>query len=58
MKKVRTGLIGYGKIARTHTEALSTLSESEFVGVCGRSLTRAESLARQYNVSAFDDIRI
>jgi len=55
--KVRTGLIGYGKVARTHAEALSTLSESEFVGICGRSLTRAESLARQYNVSAFDDVQ-
>ena len=57
MKKVRTGIIGYGKVARTHAEALTTLPESEFAGICGRSLTRAESLARQYTVSAFDDIQ-
>ena len=34
MGKVRTALVGYGKVAHTHALALSTLPESEFVAVC------------------------
>ena len=57
MDKVRTGLIGYGKVAHTHAFALSTLPESHFVAVCGRNLARAESFASQYGVRAYDDVQ-
>ncbi|HUV89804.1 MAG TPA: Gfo/Idh/MocA family oxidoreductase, partial [Anaerolineae bacterium] len=57
MDKIKTGLIGYGKVAHTHACALSTLSESHFVAVCGRNLARAESFASQYGVRAYDDVQ-
>jgi len=57
MDKLRTALIGYGKVARTHAEALKALPESELVGICGRNLRRAESLAREYGARPFDDIQ-
>jgi len=55
--KIKTGLIGYGKVAHTHACALSTLSESHFVAVCGRNLARAESFASLYGVRAYDDVQ-
>jgi UDP-N-acetyl-2-amino-2-deoxyglucuronate dehydrogenase len=57
MAKVKTGLIGYGKVAHTHAAALSTLPESHFVAVCGRNRTRAQAFAAQYRVEAYDDVR-
>lgn len=56
MTKVRTGIIGYGKVAHTHACALSALPESHFVAVCGRDLTRAQVFAKQFGVSAYADV--
>ncbi len=33
-RRVRTGLIGCGNIAKTHAMALGTLAEAEFVACC------------------------
>ena len=57
MDKIKTGLIGYGKVAHTHALALSTLPESGFVAVCGRDLARAKSFASLYGVRAYDDVQ-
>ena len=57
MDQVRTGLIGYGKVAHTHALALSTLPESHFAAVCGRNLGRARAFAERYGVDAYDDVR-
>jgi UDP-N-acetyl-2-amino-2-deoxyglucuronate dehydrogenase len=57
MDKVRTGLVGYGKVAHTHAEALQALPESELVAVCGRSLGRAQAFARQYGIEPYTDLR-
>ena len=56
MSKVRTGLVGYGKVAHTHALALSTLPESQLVAVCGRNPGRAKAFADQYHVDAYDDV--
>jgi len=55
--KLKTGLIGYGKVAHTHALALATLPESHFVAVCGRDLARARAFAGQYGVCACDDVQ-
>lgn len=47
---VRTGLIGCGKIARTHARALAGLAESEFVAVCDAVPERAAALADEHGV--------
>jgi UDP-N-acetyl-2-amino-2-deoxyglucuronate dehydrogenase len=48
--KVRTGIIGCGKIARTHAHALSTLEESSFAAVCDAVRERAQALASEFGV--------
>jgi UDP-N-acetyl-2-amino-2-deoxyglucuronate dehydrogenase len=54
--RVRTGLIGCGKIAATHAMALNTLPTAEFVACCDQDLHRASALATNYNVpQVFDD---
>ncbi|NLE44855.1 MAG: Gfo/Idh/MocA family oxidoreductase [Chloroflexi bacterium] len=56
MGRVRTGIVGYGKVAHTHAEALALLPESEFTAVCGRDLERARAFAGQYGVQAYASV--
>ncbi|MBL7201804.1 MAG: Gfo/Idh/MocA family oxidoreductase [Anaerolineae bacterium] len=56
MEGIRTGLVGYGKVAHTHAAALSALPMSQFVAVCGRNLARARAFAEQYQIGAYDDL--
>jgi len=56
MQKLRTGLIGCGKVGHLHAAALATLPESQFVAVCGRSETKAVPFAKQYGVAAYTDV--
>jgi UDP-N-acetyl-2-amino-2-deoxyglucuronate dehydrogenase len=57
MNKVRTALVGYGKVAHTHAEVLMALPESELVAVCGRNPDRAGAFAAQYSIRAYTDLR-
>ena len=50
MEKLRTAVIGYGKVAHTHAEALATIPESDFVAVCGRDAGKARAFAERYRV--------
>ncbi len=56
MDRLRTALVGCGKVGQTHAQALSSLSESEFVAVCDVDVKRAQSFATRFPVRAFDDI--
>jgi predicted dehydrogenase len=56
MDRVRTALVGCGKIGRIHAKALASLSESEFVAVCDVELERAASLATRFEVRPYDDL--
>lgn len=56
MEKVKTAVIGYGKVAHLHAQALMSIPESKFVAVCGRHRERAETFAQQYGLKAFDDV--
>jgi UDP-N-acetyl-2-amino-2-deoxyglucuronate dehydrogenase len=53
MDKLRTAVIGYGKVAHIHAEALASIPESEFVAVCGRDAGKARAFGEQYRVKAF-----
>ena len=57
MEKVRTALIGCGKVGHTHAEALSTLPESKFVAVCDKDRARAQAFAGQYQIRAYADVQ-
>ena len=54
--KIRTAIIGAGKVGHLHAKALGALAESEFVAVCSRNAERAAAFAQQYNVKPYTDI--
>ncbi len=47
---IRTGLIGCGKIARTHAAALATLPSADFVACCDSDESRVTAFAQQHHV--------
>lgn len=51
---LRTALVGYGKAAFMHAEALQNISEAHFVAVQGRNLLKAAAFAARYQVKAYD----
>ena len=55
MRRVRTGLIGCGKVGGIHARALASLAESELVAVCDAQGERAREFAGRYGGRAFDD---
>jgi predicted dehydrogenase len=57
MEKIRTAVIGGGKVGHTHAQQLQTLPESDFVAVCGRDPRRVGLFAERYGVQAFTDVR-
>jgi UDP-N-acetyl-2-amino-2-deoxyglucuronate dehydrogenase len=56
MNRVRTALIGCGKVGRIHAEALNTLPESDLVAVCDSDPARAEDFARRYHSRPFTNV--
>ena len=56
MKKLRTGVIGCGKISHTHAQTLSELKEAEFVAAYSRSAEKAADFAGQYGAEGYDDL--
>ena len=56
MDRVRTALVGCGKVGQIHAQALGTLAESELVGVCDVDGARASSFAAQYGGRPFTDV--
>jgi len=56
VEKLKTAVIGYGKVAHIHAEALQEIPESEFAAVCGRDPARALAFGEQYRVRPFTDV--
>lgn len=56
MEKLKTAIVGAGKVAHTHAEALQSLTESEFTAVCSRTFEKAKVFADQYGVKAYQDV--
>jgi len=55
--KLRTALVGGGKVGHLHAAALQGLAESEFVAVCSRSPEKARAFGDKYGVAVFSDLR-
>src|SRR5262245_4504395 len=55
MAKLRTALVGCGKVGHLHAAALKSLPESEFVAVSGR-YEKALPFSAQYRVKHFSDV--
>jgi len=56
MKRLRTALVGCGKVGQIHAEALADMPESEFVAVCDASRERADAFAARYGVQSFTNL--
>lgn len=57
MDRVGTVLIGCGKVAGAHADALKALEESHFIGVYDRDFERAKEFAGMYQVEAFENLQ-
>jgi UDP-N-acetyl-2-amino-2-deoxyglucuronate dehydrogenase len=58
MQRVRTALIGCGKVGQSHAAALRDLAESEFVGVCDQDAGRATAFAGRFGARPFNDMGV
>jgi UDP-N-acetyl-2-amino-2-deoxyglucuronate dehydrogenase len=56
MNPIGTAIIGPGKVAHTHAQALATIQGSRFVAVGGRTPPRTQAFADQYGVAAYTDL--
>jgi UDP-N-acetyl-2-amino-2-deoxyglucuronate dehydrogenase len=50
MQKVKLGLIGCGRIAKNHLDAVSQIPEAEFVAVCDCIPEKAQKVADEYGI--------
>lgn len=56
MTRIRTALVGCGKVGQIHAQALAALPESEFVAVCDADAARARSFAERFAIRFFTDV--
>jgi len=56
MEKLKTGIVGCGKVTDLHAKALKDLKCSAFMAVCSRSRAKAEQYAAKYGVKGYDDV--
>ena len=55
-EKLRTALVGCGKVGHTHAQALQALSQSEFVAAFDVDKGRADAFGQQYGVRGYADL--
>jgi predicted dehydrogenase len=54
MKIWNFGIVGSGLIADFHAKAIQSLENAKLVGICGRTMEKAQKLADKYQCEAFD----
>ena len=54
--KLKTGIIGCGKVAGIHAAVLTSIQKSAFTAVCGRDEKRTQEFASRYGVKAYTDV--
>ena len=52
MKKMRFGLIGYGKVAELQARAIAASGNSELISVCGRDPLKRDTCAVKHGIQA------
>ena len=55
-EKVRLGLLGYGKVANLHAEALLAASNGVLVSVCGRNTERRNGFAEKWKIGSRETV--
>ncbi len=56
MKTYKVGIVGLGKVAHLHAQALKEISNAEFTAGCSRSIKKAESYLSEYGAKPYDNI--
>lgn len=56
MEKLRTGIIGCGKVGDFHAKAYADIPGSQFAAVCDADISRAETFAERYGVRAYSSV--
>jgi predicted dehydrogenase len=57
MNKIRTAVVGAGKMGQIHAKVLSKLPQSSLVGIVDIQLEKAKKLAKEYKCAAFADAK-
>ena len=57
MKNYRIGIVGLGKVARLHADALKEIPHATLAGVCSRSAIKASSFADEYLSRSYTDVK-
>jgi UDP-N-acetyl-2-amino-2-deoxyglucuronate dehydrogenase len=55
--RLRTAIVGCGKVSTTHALAYKALPNSEFVAVCDISEERAQSFGKKFGVKDYTDLK-
>jgi len=55
-RKIRTAIVGCGKVAHLHAGALQKGRNTDLVAVCSRSAEKGRAFGSQYHVSSFNGI--
>lgn len=56
MRKIKTAIIGSGKVAHYHAQVLKNIQESDFIAVYSRDINKAKVFADKYGVKAYSNI--
>ncbi|MCF7975272.1 MAG: Gfo/Idh/MocA family oxidoreductase [Phycisphaerae bacterium] len=56
MHKLRTGIVGCGKVTDLHAKALLNTTHSDFRALCSRSQAKGDRYAAKYGVTAYADL--
>lgn len=57
MRKIKTGVIGCGKVGHFHARCFQKLENSEFVGAVGTRPGRGAAFGKEYGVPGFDSLK-
>ena len=56
MKNYKVGIVGLGKVAHLHAQALKNIQNAEFTAGCSRSLDKAEAFCSEYEARPYENI--
>lgn len=56
MEKIRTAIIGCGKVGHFHAQAYQACPDSELAACCGRSPDKVQEFAKKYDIKPYTDL--
>ena len=57
LRRVKTGIVGCGKVGHFHAKCYQRLETSDFVGAVGTRQGRGEAFGKEYGVPGFDSLK-